>query len=229
MAQGTVPPELPSPADGSDPFALLGIDHEAGFELVQQARDARLGALPPEDALGRARIEAAYDAVLMLRLRERQLGQLTGAAATASKREAVPSTAGAAGPSLPVLPALPNLPRPALRLSWPTLALASGPQLWQPLAGLGGLLLLHLLLGGTAGAAELLLALATLGCALALHRRSGRFFPSIGWAFALLTVGLVLGGLVALPLGGLPLPLAPVQWQGLPALVLLLLGSVLLA
>jgi len=229
MAQGTVPPELPSPADGSDPFALLGIDHEAGFELVQQARDARLGALPPEDVLGRARIEAAYDAVLMLRLRERQLGQLTGAAATASKREAVPSTAGAAGPSLPVLPALPNLPRTALRLSWPTLALASGPQLWQPLAGLGGLLLLHLLLGGTAGAAELLLALATLGCALALHRRSGCFFPSIGWAFALLTVGLVLGGLVALPLGGLPLPLAPVQWQGLPALVLLLLGSVLLA
>jgi len=141
----------------------------------------------------------------------------------------VPSTAGGAGPSLPVLPALPNLPRPALRLNWPTLALASGPQLWQPLAGLGGLLLLHLLLGGTAGAAELLLALATLGCALTLHRRSGRFFPSIGWSFALLTVGLVLGGLVALPLGGLPLPLAPVQWQGLPALVLLLLGSVLLA
>ncbi len=229
MAQGTVPPELPSPADGSDPFALLGIDHEAGFELVQQARDARLGAIPPEDSLGRARIEAAYDAVLMLRLRERQLGQLTGAAATASKREAVPTTGGGTGPSLPVLPSLPNLPRPGLRLSWPTLALASGPQLWQPVAGLGGLLLLHLLLGGAAGAAELLLALATLGCSLALNRRSGRFFLSIGWSFGLLTLGLVLGGLLALPLSGLPLPLAAVQWQGLPALVLLLLGSVLLA
>lgn len=229
MAQGTVPPESPSPADGRDPFALLGVDHEAGFELVQQARDARLGAIPPEDSLGRARIEAAYDAVLMLRLRERQLGQLTGAAATASKREAVPSPSGGGNPGLPALPALPNLPRPALRLSWPTLALASGPQLWPPLVGLGGLLLLHLVLGSAAGAAELLLALATLGCALALNRRSGRFFPAIGWSFGLLTLGLVLGGLLALPLSALPLPLAAVQWQGLPALVLLLLGSVLLA
>jgi hypothetical protein len=229
MAQGTVPPESPSPADGRDPFALLGVDHEAGFELVQQARDSRLGAIPPEDSLGRARIEAAYDAVLMLRLRERQLGQLTGAAATASKREAVPSPSGGGNPGLPALPALPNLPRPALRLSWPTLALASGPQLWPPLVGLGGLLLLHLVLGSAAGAAELLLALATLGCALALNRRSGRFFPAIGWSFGLLTLGLVLGGLLALPLSALPLPLAAVQWQGLPALVLLLLGSVLLA
>ncbi|MFZ4565198.1 MAG: CPP1-like family protein [Prochlorococcaceae cyanobacterium] len=229
MAQGTVPPEPPSPSDGADPFALLGIDREAGFELVQQAREARLAALSPEDALGRARIDAAYDAVLMLRLRERQLGQLTGAAATASKREAVPSPAGGGTPTLPVLAALPNLPRPGWRLRGPTLALASGPQLWQPLAGLGGLLLAHLLLGGAAGAAELLLALATLGCALALNRRSGRFFPSIGWAFALLTLGLVLGGLLALPLSTVALPLSAVQWQGIPAFLLLLLGSLLLA
>lgn len=229
MAQGTVPPEPPSPSDGADPFSLLGIDHEAGFELVQQARDERLSALPPDDAMARARVEAAYDAVLMLRLRERQLGQLTGAAASASKREAVaPSTPGQP-PSLPVLSALPNLPRPSWRLRPPTLALASGPQLWQPLAGLGGLLLAHLLLGGAAGAAELLLALATLGCALAINRRSGRFFPSIGWAFSLLTVGLLLGGLLALPLSALPLPLTIVQWQGIPALLLLLLGSLLLA
>jgi Protein CHAPERONE-LIKE PROTEIN OF POR1-like len=213
MAQGTVPPEPPSPSDGADPFALLGIDREAGFELVQQAREARLAALSPEDALGRARIDAAYDAVLMLRLRERQLGQLTGAAATASKREAVPSPAGGGTPTLPVLAALPNLPRPGWRLRGPTLALASGPQLWQPLAGLGGLLL----------------ALATLGCALALNRRSGRFFPSIGWAFALLTLGLVLGGLLALPLSTVALPLSAVQWQGIPAFLLLLLGSLLLA
>lgn len=229
MAQGTVPPEPPSPSDGADPFASLGIDRDAGFERVQQARDERLAALPSEDALGRARIEAAYDAVLMLRLRERQLGQLTGAAANASKREAVPPAAGGNSPVLPALASLPSLPRPSWRLRPPSLALASGPQLWQPLAGLGGLLLAHLLLGGAAGAAELLLALATLGCALALNRRSGRFFPSIGWAFALLTVGLLLGGLLVLPLGSLPLPLSAVQWQGIPALLLLLLGSVLLA
>jgi hypothetical protein len=74
-----------------------------------------------------------------------------------------------------------------------------------------------------------LLALATLGCALALNRRSGRFFPSIGWAFALLTLGLVLGGLLALPLSTVALPLSAVQWQGIPAFLLLLLGSLLLA
>ena len=229
MAQGTVPPELPSPSDGADPFVLLGIDREAGFELVQQAREDRLAALPPDNALDRARIEAAYDDVLMLRLRERQLGQLTGAAATASKREAVPSPSGGGTPSLPQLAALPNLPRANWRLRGPTLALASGPQLWQPLGGLGGLLLAHLLLGGAAGAAELLLALATLGCALALNRRSGRFFPSIGWAFSLLTLGLLLGGLLALPLSAVPLPLTAVQWQGIPAFLLLMLGSLLLA
>ena len=36
----------------------------------------------------RAQVEAAYDSLLMQSLKERQLGQLTGAAATASKQEA---------------------------------------------------------------------------------------------------------------------------------------------
>ena len=54
-------------------------------------------------------------------------------------------------------------------------------------------------------------------------------FRSIGWAFSLLTVGLLLGGLLALPLSAVPLPLTIVQWQGIPALLLLLLGSLLLA
>ncbi len=221
MAQGTIPPD----PHNSDPYEQLGISPEASFETVQQAKHDRLAGLQGDDLNGRARVEAAYDAVLMQRLKERQLGQLTGAAATASKREAVvPSAAKAI--ALPNLPQLLPLPRPQLgQLKLPRLALAEGNKLWIPLGGNALLLAGLLLAGAQAGTPELLLALATLLTVLSLQRRNGRFFAAVGWGFTALALGLLLGSLLAPALGALALGLAPAPLAAIPALLLLALAA----
>jgi len=64
-----------------------------------------------------------------------------------------------------------------------------------------------------------------------LQRRNGRLLGAVGWSFALLCVGLLLGGGLlqlldpSLPLG---LPLDPEQVQSLPAMLLLLWGALMI-
>jgi hypothetical protein len=177
-----------------------------------------------------SRVEAAYDAILMDRLKERQQGRVSSAARTASQREQ------ATPPPRPVLPALagmPQLPVPRLVPSsprLPSLAMAQGRELWFPLIADGVVLVLLLLV--PAATPELLLALATGVTLLNLQRRNGRFMAALGWSFGLLLAGLVLGAvLVSVLNAGLPfgLPLGASQVQGLPALLLLLLGALLIA
>ena len=234
MNQGSDSTADPGRTSGSDPYQQLGIAGDASFEEVQSARQERLGELG-DDPIARARVEAAYDAILMNRLRERQQGRVSTAARSASQREQIkpPTPAGTSGPSLPRLPQLPmgGLPRPALSLpSLPSLQLASGRELWFPLACTGVLLLLLFAL--SAPPAELILSLATLATLLNLQRRNGRFLVSLGWSVALLCLGLLAGGWLAasldpvLPLG---LPIALVQVQSLPVLLLLLLGALFIA
>lgn len=214
----------------SDPYARLGIANDAPFDAVQIARDQRLSECG-DDPIARSRVEAAYDAVLMDRLKERQQGRVSSAARSASQREVTP--APTPRPTLPALPRL-SLPTPMAAGSgpspWPTLALASGRELWFPLAAHG--LLLLLLLGVAAVSPEFLLALATGATVLNLQRRNGRFLAAVLSGFGLLSVGLVLGALLigvlhqGLPMG---LPLTLAQVQSLPALLLLLLGALLIA
>ncbi len=228
MNQGSDPDPSRSAA-ARDPYERLGVPQDASFELVQQARDERLAEVG-DDPMARSRIEAAYDAVLMDRLKERQQGRVSTAARSASQREDLPP------PSRPVLPALPQLPRPRLAvggggpLKLPALELAEGRDRWLPLASIGGLLVL--LLAVPAAPAELLVAVATVVCVVNLQRRNGRFPVAVGWSLLLLCLGLLSGGLLLGALNGnlpLGLPLSPVQVQSLPALLLLLLGSLLLA
>ena len=228
MNQGLHHPAGDDAADATGPYERLGLEPGASFEAVQAAKAARLTEVG-DDPLARSRIEAAYDAVLMERLKERQQGKVSTAALSASEREQAPSSAG---PSLPRLPPLrlpsPNLPRlgdGAARM--PQLTPASGTSLWIPL-GVGAGLLALLLLGSVP--AELLLALAAIGTVVALQRRNRRLLAAVGWSIGALSAGLLLGALLvhlldpAMPLG---LPLASVQVQSLPALVLLALAAVL--
>jgi hypothetical protein len=222
-------------SDGSSPYERLGIASDASFDDVQGARQHCLDAVG-DDPQARARVEAAYDAVLMERLRERQQGRVSSAALSASKREEVKPAVIARAPSRPALPALPSLPqlsggkltRP--RFSMPRLVLAEGRERWVPLAGQGVVLLL--LLVSPPSSDTVLLALSTLLTVVNLQRRNGRFLAAVGWSFGLLGLGLLIGGVLAqlvdpaLPLG---LPLAGEQLQSLPALILLLLGALLLA
>ena len=234
MTQGTDPTGGPAQPGSLNPYERLGISPDASFDEVQAAKQARLAEVG-EDPISRARIEAAYDAVLMERLKERQQGKVSTAALNASQREAAQPAAkpAAAKPVLPSLPSLPALPRPALNLSAPALprlALAEGRERWFPVAG--GAVLLGILLLSPAANAELVLAFATVLTVVNLQRRLGRLLPAVGWSVLLLSAGLLLGGLLvsaidpSLPLG---LPLAPPQVQSLPALVLLVLGALLIA
>jgi len=234
MTQGTDPTGGPAQPGSLNPYERLGISPDASFDDVQAAKQARLAEVG-EDPMSRARIEAAYDAVLMERLKERQQGKVSTAALNASQREAAKPAAksAAAKPSLPSLPSLTALPRPALNLSAPALprlALAEGRERWFPVAG--GAVLLGILLLSPAANAELVLAFATVLTVVNLQRRLGRLLPAVGWSVLLLSAGLLLGGLLvsaidpSLPLG---LPLAPPQVQSLPALVLLVLGALLIA
>jgi hypothetical protein len=83
----------------------------------------------------------------MDRLKERQQGRVSSAARTASQREQVPPPS--LRPALPARPQLPQLPGarlPVSARSLPRLSLASGTQLWFPLAadGVLGVLMLAL-------------------------------------------------------------------------------------
>ena len=225
-------PDQPQPAaDPSEPYVQLGVAVDASFEAVQQAKQTRLSEVG-DDPLARARIEAAYDAVLMGRLKERQQGKVSTAARSASVREdkaAVAKPAVAAGlPSLPRPAGLPQISLP--RLALPSLSLAAGTDRWITLGGAAVLVALLLLV--PAASPELLLALGALGSIAVLQRRRRRFWSSVGWSFGLLVVGLLLGAVLSgalspvLPLG---LPLNPLQVQSLPALLLLALAALLIA
>jgi hypothetical protein len=216
--------DQPTPAaEPSGPYERLGVAADASFDEVQAAKLARLDEVG-DDSMARSRIEAAYDSVLMERLKARQQGRVSTAAKTASQREQVaPPPPRLAVPSLPQL----QLPRMAApRLALPGLALASGRELWFPLASAGVLLLLLLLVPNFP--ADLVLALATAMAVINLQWRHRRFLAAVGWGFGLLCLGLLLGAILtaalpaSLPLG---LPLSPLQLQSLPALLVLLLGA----
>ncbi|MFN3925799.1 MAG: CPP1-like family protein [Pseudanabaenaceae cyanobacterium] len=59
-----------------NPYAELGVSEDASFEEVRSARD-RLLELAEGDTARQEEIEAAYDAVLMDRLRARKEGRIT--------------------------------------------------------------------------------------------------------------------------------------------------------
>lgn len=231
MNQGSDQPQDPAREAAVDPYQRLGVDHDASFDAVQSAKQACLAEVG-DDLMARARIEAAYDAILMDRLKERQMGRVSSSARTASQREQQSAPAAGRGgasslPSLPQLP-VPRLGRPSFAA--PALELASGRERWFPLVADGLLLLLLLLLPSSPP--DLLLALATGVTVLNLQRRNGRFLAAVGWSFALLLVGLLIGSFLAGvidPSLYRELPIAPLQVQSLPALLLLLLGALLIA
>lgn len=59
-----------------EPYQLLGVSEEASFDEIKAARDQLLGVLL-EDERQQQRVEQAYDAILMQRLRLRKEGKIT--------------------------------------------------------------------------------------------------------------------------------------------------------
>jgi len=218
--------------DAQDPYQQLQIRPDASFDEVQRARDRVLKTCG-EDAVARAKVEAAYDAVLMDRLRDRQSGRLSAEAATASRMEREQGEGAASqtsnGPAA-LLTRFRNFSLPASSLKGsavvPDLTLVQGQGLVVRLS-LGALALLLLLFAPQT--IELLLALGTIGLFMSQIRRGRRPLGSLGWSVLLLILGLVVGALLSVAVAGSGLPFTVEQWQSLPALLLLLAGTLLLA
>lgn len=220
-------------AGAQDPYKRLGIRQDASFEAVQSAKQARLRE-SSADPRAQALIESAYDAVLMDRLKERQQGRVSSAARTASQQENAPTASSPAiSGAVKQLPRLPSLYLPQTAALLPQIEPATGRQFWVPL--LSQLLILLVLLFSATAPAELLLALSTGVCVLAQVCRQRELLAALGCSVALLSVGLILGGPLATATTGQGpglmalLPLSADALRSLPAWLLLLLGSLLLA
>ncbi len=211
-----------------NPYTFLGISPQSSFEEVQEARQAKLETVG-DDPLARSQVEAAYDAVLMDRLKERQQGRVSSAARSASQKETLPTPPR---PPLSQLPNLPSLPLPRLggggakpgsALSF---SLATGRERLVPLIGHGVLLVSALAFPGTAP--DALLAMAALITLVNLQRRNGQFPRSVGWTVLLLIVGLGLCQILfaSVPASALQaLPLQTYQLQAAIGILILLLGA----
>ena len=226
--------ESGSESGSEDPYTRLGLSQDATFEQVQAAK-ARCVAEVDGDDQARARVEAAYDAVLMARLRGRQQGQVSPAAATASQREEGVGSASLTGPSFPGTSVLQklrtNLPDPSQSLAslTPQWSLVEGQgRLVRVIAGIVGLGLLLV----SVASVQLVLALACIGVFLSQVRRGRRPLASLGWTLLALLVGLVVGSLFTTALSPTALQqlsITPAQIQALPAAVLLWLAALFLA
>lgn len=214
-----------------NPYTLLGIAPQSTFEEVQAAKQAKLDSIG-EDPLARSKVEAAYDAVLMDRLKERQQGRVSSAARSASQKETLPTTARPALGQLSNLPSLP-IPRigggPAKPGTPPSFSLATGRERLFPLITHGVLLVLALGFPGTAP--DALLALAALTTLINLQRRNGTFGKSVGATLLLLALGLGLAQalLILLPVPVLQsLPIQAYQIQATIGILVLLVGALFL-
>ncbi len=214
----------------SDAYSLLGIAAHSSFEEVQAARQAKLEAVG-DDPIARSQVEAAYDAVLMDRLKERQQGRVSSAARSASQKETLPPTRlpQAQLPNLPSL-SLPRIGGGAAKGGNPlSFSLATGQERLFPLISHG--ILLVTALAVPAAAPDAILALGALTTLVNLQRRTGKFAKSVGLTLLLLALGLGLSQLLlaALPLPVLQaLPLQPYQLQAAIGILLLLLGALFL-
>jgi len=212
-----------------DPYARLGLVPGASFDQVQAAR-SRCLAETDDDPQAKARVEAAYDAVLMARLKERQLGQVSAAAATASQKEESSASASPSVPGVSVLQRL-RLPQvtPSMSGMAPSWSLVEGQGLVVRLvAGAAALLLLLF----SPGAGQLVLALGLIGCFLSQVRRGRRPLPSLGWSLLVLGLGLVVGSVLTASLSSTAfsqMNLSLEQVQAIPAALLLWLAALLLA
>lgn len=216
--------------NSEDPYARLGLSHGASFERVQQARQQCLDQVG-DDPQARARVETAYDAVLMSSLRERQQGQLSEAAADASVREESGSKATAFQTTGVLQKLQPRLMDAGQAFSEmrPQIALVEGPGLWIRL-GIGSLAMVALLL--SSDSVQLVLALGLIGGCVSGVRRGRRPLSSLGWTLAAVVIGLVAGGVLAAalsPSAVQQLHLNSDQIQAIPAAVLLWLTALLLA
>ena len=220
-----------SNSNSQDPYLILGINEGASFDAIQEARDKKL-VEAGDDQITKAKIEAAYDSLLMGSLRSRQLGNASNEAINASKKENAARKVGdmGAGSLLTRLKNL-NLPKSEVSKSnfLPSLELPSGQELNIRISL--GILAFLLVLIVPSESVELILSFSLIGLFISQSRRGRPFFSSILWCILLLSIGLLSGALL---LGGAQSfidnagSLSSDKFEAIPAVFLLWLGVIFL-
>ena len=218
-------------SNSQDPYLILGVNEGASFDAIQEARDKKLIEAGDEQ-ITKAKIEAAYDSLLMVSLKSRQLGNASNEAINASKKENESKKVGdmGAGSLLTRLKNL-NLPKNEASASnlLPSLELPSGQELNIRVSF--GILAFLLVLIVPSESVELILSFSTIGLFISQARRGRPFFSSILWCILLLSIGLLSGALL---LGGAQSfidnagSLSSDKFEAIPAVFLLWLGVIFL-
>ena len=220
-----------SNSNSDDPYSILGLNEGESFDAIQEARDKKL-AQAGDDQISKAKIEAAYDSLLMVSLKARQLGNASNEAINASKKENEAKKVGETGPGS-LLTRLKNLNLPIYESSksnfLPSLGLASGQGLNIRISL--GVLAFLLVLIVPSDSVELILSLSIIGLFISQARRGRPLFSSIFWCVLLLSVGLLSGALL---LGGAQSfidntgSLSSDKFEAIPAVFLIWLGALFL-
>ena len=220
-----------SNSNSQDPYLILGINEGASFDDIQHARDIKLKEAV-DDQITKAKIEAAYDSLLMVSLKSRQLGNASNEAINASEKENESKKVGDIVPGS-LLTRLKNFNLPKYEVSTsnflPSLELPSGQELNIRISL--GILAFLLVLVVPSESVELILSFSTIGLFISQSRRGRPFFPSILWCILLLSVGLLSGALL---LGGAQsfidnaVTLSSDKFEAIPAVFLLWLGVIFL-
>ena len=218
-------------SNSQDPYLILGVNEGASFDAIQEARDKKLIEAGDEQ-ITKAKIEAAYDSLLMVSLKSRQLGNASNEAINASKKENESKKVGdmGAGSLMTRLKNL-NLPKNEASSSnfLPSLELPSGQELNIRVSF--GILAFLLVLIVPSESVELILSFSTIGLFISQSRRGRPFFSSILWCILLLSIGLLSGALL---LGGAQSfidnagSLSSDKFEAIPAVFLLWLGVIFL-
>ena len=220
-----------SNSNSQDPYLILGLNIGASFDAIQEARDKKL-IKAGDDQIAKAKIEAAYDSLLMVSLKSRQLGNASNEAINASKKEDEIKRLGDTVP-ISLLTRLKNINLPKHESSssdfLPSLELPSGQELNIRIAL--GVLAFLLVLIVPSESVELILSVSTMGLFISQSRRGRPFFSSILWCILLLSIGLLSGALL---LGGAQSfidntgSLSSDKFEAIPAVFLLWLGVIFL-
>ena len=177
------------------PFEVLGVNQGASFEDIQKARDEKVKEAG-DDLIAKAKIESSYDQLLMGSLKARQSGSISFEAQNASLKEN--QNIKTINSQFPLLSKIKNLTKNSAnnsqKFSLSNISSGSNDQLSSKLAI--GLLFIIILFVSPDSYNRLLLSISTLILIYSQLRSGKKFFGSLGWSIAFLSLGLIFGGLI---------------------------------
>ena len=212
------------------PFEVLGVNQGASFEDIQKARDEKVKEAG-DDLIAKAKIESSYDQLLMGSLKARQSGSISFEAQNASLKEN--QNVKTINSQFPLLSKIKNLTKNksnnSQKLSLSNLSSGSYDQTASKLAI--ALLFIIILFVSPDTYNRLLLSISTLILIYSQLRSGKKFFGSLGWSIAFLSLGLIFGGLIetnSLIQEVSNSSISVEKIQSLPAMLILWLGIIFL-